>query len=277
MNNLESDFSDDTLSRSKSLLDELKVRSVIEPESYRHEFTRGLLRFRKSGAYGEIYENPNPLGNSLCASGLNKNESGSIESNSENARFSSCNRLVRIIQANPQMNWFFTGTLAPTKWVRNDFSGFYKPFSRFLHHKGIKYILVPEFHADGENIHLHGLFDSTIEPYLSMFDTRQTLPTYILNALESGEDVRNFPEYQKRFGYVSVSKVKNQDAISHYVSKYILKSIKDSECRVAHRRFYVSRGLNRPVFDIPSFDDLNSFEPDYYSAKIVKVYGKSAK
>lgn len=274
MNNFESDFSDDIESRSKSLRDELLVKSVIDPDLYHRQFKRGLVRCRRSGDNVELYENPNPLGNSMCSSGLNKLNGELIESNSENARFSSCSRLQRIIQCNPQMSFFFTGTLAPHKWVRNDFSGFYKPFSRFLWHKGIKYILVPEFHADGENIHLHGLFDSSIEPYLEPFCRSAHLPYYILDALEDGEEVFNFPEYQKRFGYVSVSRVKNPDAISHYVSKYILKSIADSECRVAHRRFYCSRDLKRPKFDIPSTEDLAFLEPSFYSAKIVKVYGK---
>lgn len=263
------------LSRSRSLLDELKVESVIDPTTYHKKFRKGFVRFRKSGEYVECYENPNPSGNSLCALGLNKFQGELIESNTENARFSSCSRLTHIIQANPQLNWFFTGTLDPKKWVRSDFKGFYVPFQRFLSHKRIKYVLVPEFHADGENIHLHGLFDSSIEPYLAMFDTNSVLPTYILDALESGQDVRNFPDYQKRFGYVSVSRVKDKDAIAHYVSKYILKSIQDSECRVAHRRFYCSTGLNRPEFLLPSTEDLCALEPNYYSAKIVKVYAKS--
>ena len=267
-------FDPDILARSKSLVDGLMVESVLDPAGYRFKFKKGFVRYRKSGKYIECYENPNPVGNSKCLYGLNKSNNVLLESNSENARFTSYNRLVRIIQSNPQMNWFFTGTLDPKKWIRNDFKGFYTPFSRFLHHKGIKYILVPEFHADGENIHLHGLFDSSIEPYLSMFDTTQPLPTYILDALEEGEDVRNFADYQKRFGYVSVSRVKDEKAIAHYVSKYILKSIKDSECRVAHRRYYCSIGLNRPVFDIPTHEDLCALVPDYYSAKIVKVYGK---
>lgn len=263
------------LSRSRSLLDELKVESVLDPTTYNKKFRKGFVRFRKSGEYVECYENPNPSGNSLCALGLNKFQGELIESNSENARFSSCSRLTHIIQANPQLNWFFTGTLDPKKWVRSDFKGFYVPFQRFLSRKRIKYVLVPEFHADGENIHLHGLFDSSIEPYLAMFDTNSVLPTYILDALESGQDVRNFPDYQKRFGYVSVSRVKDKDAIAHYVSKYILKSIQDSECRVAHRRFYCSTGLNRPEFLLPSTEDLCALEPNYYSAKIVKVYAKS--
>lgn len=263
------------LSRSKSLLDELKVESVLDPTTYNKKFRKGFVRCRKSGDYVECYENPNPCGNSLCALGLNKFQGELIESNSENARFSSCSRLTHIIQANPQLNRFFTGTFDPKKWVRSDFKGFYVPFRRFLYHKGIKHILVPEFHADGENIHLHGLFDSSIDPFLEEFDLSKPLPLFILKAIERGDEIFNFPDYQKRFGWVSVSRVKDQDAVAHYVSKYILKSIQDSECRIAHRRFYCSTGLNRPEFLVPTTDDLCALEPNYYSAKIVKVYAKS--
>lgn len=260
--------------RSRSLLDSLMVQSLLVPSDYRFLFKRGFVRYRKSGDFFDCYEVPNPNGNSGCSFGLNKNDDGLIESNSENARFTSYNRLIRIIHANAQMTYFFTGTLNPRLWARNDFKAFYKPFSRFLHHKGIKYILVPEFHADGENIHIHGLFDSSIEPYLMPFDVDSPLPRYILDAIDSGVEVFDFPDYRKRFGYVSVSRVRDAEKVAHYVSEYILKSIRDSECRVAHRRYYCSRGLNRPYFEMPTYDDLCALNPDYFSGKIVKVYGK---
>ena len=114
-------FDSDILARSKSLVDGLMVESVLDPAGYRFKFKKGFVRYRKSGKF---IENPNPIGNSKCLYGLNKSNNVLLESNSENARFTSYNRLVRIIQSNPQMNWFFTGTLDPKKCIRNDFKFF---------------------------------------------------------------------------------------------------------------------------------------------------------
>ena len=55
----------------------------------------------------KVYENPNPRGNRLCSFGLNKLQGFQNFSNSENARFSSRNRLVELIKANPDFCYFF--------------------------------------------------------------------------------------------------------------------------------------------------------------------------
>ena len=219
----------------------------------------------------KIYENPNPRGNRLCHFGLNKLQGFQNFSNSENARFSSRNRLVELIKANPDFCYFFTGTFDPKKWNSKNFNEIYKPLRRFLQNKGIKYILVAELHQSGA-IHFHGVFNASVEPYLEKFDLSKKLPKRIRDGiLKENRELFNFPTYAKRFGWVSIEKIRNLDAVACYVSKYITKSFDDEKNRISYRRFFASKNLSRPFNDIPKENDVLEFEPIRLSKKIPMV------
>ena len=219
----------------------------------------------------KVYENPNPRGNRLCSFGLNKLQGFQNFSNSENARFSSRNRLVELIKANPDFCYFFTGTFDPKKWNSKNFQEIYKPLRRFLQNKGIKYILVAELHQSGA-IHFHGVFNETVEPYLENFDLSKKLPKRIRDGiLKEDRKLFNFPSYAKRFGWVSIEKIRNLDAVACYVSKYITKSFEDEKNRISYRRFFASKNLSRPFNDIPKEKDVLDFEPIRLSKKIPMV------
>ena len=219
----------------------------------------------------KVYENPNPRGNRLCSFGLNKLQGFQNFSNSENARFSSRNRLVELIKANPDFCYFFTGTFDPKKWNSKNFQEIYKPLRRFLQNKGIKYILVAELHQSGA-IHFHGVFNETVEPFLENFDLSKKLPKRIRDGiLNEDRKLFNFPSYAKRFGWVSIEKIRNLDAVACYVSKYITKSFEDEKNRISYRRFFASKNLSRPFNDIPKEKDVLDFEPIRLSKKIPMV------
>ena len=219
----------------------------------------------------KVYENPNPRGNRLCSFGLNKLQGFQNFSNSENARFSSRNRLVELIKANSDFCYFFTGTFDPKKWNSKNFQEIYNPLRRFLQNKGIKYILVAELHQSGA-IHFHGVFNETVEPYLENFDLTKKLPKRIRDGiLKEDRKLFNFPSYAKRFGWVSIEKIRNLDAVACYVSKYITKSFEDEKNRISYRRFFASKNLSRPFNDIPKEKDVLDFEPIRLSKKIPMV------
>ena len=222
----------------------------------------------------KVYENPNPRGNLLCSFGLNKLQGFQNFSNSENARFSSRNRLIELIKANPDFCYFFTGTFDPKKWNSKNFQEIYKPLRRFLQNKGIKYILVAELHQSGA-IHFHGVFNETVEPYLENFDLSKRLPKRIRDGiLKEDRKLFNFPSYANRFGWVSIEKIRNLDAVACYVSKYISKSFEDEKNRISYRRFFASKNLSRPFNDIPKENDVIDFKPSRCSKKIPMVYFK---
>lgn len=219
----------------------------------------------------KVYENPNPRGNRLCRFGLNKLQGFQNFSNSENARFSSRNRLVELIKANPDFCYFFTGTFDPKRWNSKNFKEIYRPLRRFLQNKGIKYILVAELHKNGA-IHFHGVFNATVEPYLEKFDLSKKLPKRIRDGiLKENRELFNFPTYAKRFGWVSIEKIRNLDSVACYVSKYIVKSFDDEKNRISYRRFFASKNLSRPFNDFPKENDVLDFEPIRMSRKIPMV------
>lgn len=90
----------------------------------------------------------------------------------------------------------------------------------------LKYLLVPEQHKNGA-WHFHGLFDgialeSLVQNEYGYFD---------------------IPYYRKRFGFVSLSAVKDHNKTASYITKYISKDFTASGVEVGKHLFYASRGL----------------------------------
>lgn len=256
---------------SKTLTDEIKVRTILDPEGLHEECRRGFLKMKIINDYEfSIFENPNPRGNPLCRLGLNKHNGEVLISNSENARFAARNRLIEIIKANTDFDYFFTGTFNPKKWNRKNFSELKGSFTRWLRRRGIKYILIPEPHKDG-SIHFHGFFNKTIEPYLAEFDLSQKLPKRITDGIKDGRKIYNCPDYAKMFGWVSIEKIRSLEACAVYVSKYVSKSFDNDEARFSYHRYFCSIGLKRPFNDVPTLENTEGFEPVRFSSKIVKA------
>lgn len=259
-----------TFKRSLALPGEINVLSILDPDALRYRFKKKIYRMRVINENEfHIYENPNPSGNSLCSLGLNKKNGDVLVSNSDNARFSARNRLIEIIKANTDFNYFFTGTFNPKKWDRKNFSELHSSLTRWLRRRGIKYILIPEPHKDG-SIHFHGFFNETIEPYLSEFDLSKNLPARITDGIKEGRKILNCPEYAKMFGWVSIEKIRSLEACAVYVSKYVSKSFDNDEARFTYHRYFCSTGLKRPFFDIPNEKYLE-INPERFSSKIVKA------
>lgn len=95
----------------------------------------------------------------------------------------------------------------------------------------LKYILVPEFHSDGEHYHFHGLFSDVSG--LNFVDSGHVTP--------SGDKVFNLINYS--FGFSYCVQVKFTDRISAYITKYITKDLLN---RIkGKKRYLCSKGLNR--------------------------------
>lgn len=272
---IETEIALKTFEASKTLADEIKVRTILDQEGLDFECRKGWLKMRVINDNEFcIFKNPNPRGNPLCACGLNKNGAETIVSNSENARFQARNRLIEIIKANSDFNYFFTGTFDPRKWNRKNFRELLNSLTRWLRRREIKYILIPEPHKDG-SIHFHGFFNASVEPFLAEFDLSQKLPRRITDGLKEGREIFNCPDYAKMFGWVSIEKVRNLEASAVYVSKYVSKSFDNDGARFSYHRYFCSIGLKRPYDDIPTEKKIDGFIPVRYSSKIVKVTYKN--
>lgn len=139
----------------------------------------------------------------------------------------------------------------------DDLKTYMKDLGKFInnyhtHHKSkIDYELIPEHHKDGA-WHMHGLLHGILPKHL------------ITN--ENG--YLDFPMYSKKFGYCSLSPVRDHEAVSKYITKYITKDLANRS--LGERLYYCSKGLNKPkeLFRlenvIPDFIDWDFEHEDGY-------------
>lgn len=130
--------------------------------------------------------------------------------------------------------YFATFTLAEEKQDRFDLRGFIKDLGNWIgnynkkYKCSLKYLIIPERHKNGA-WHAHGL--------LMGVDEKST----VIN--EHG--YLDIPYYRNRFGYISLSRIKDNKKTANYVTKYITKdsaATADTMQKGAHL-YYASRGL----------------------------------
>ena len=134
--------------------------------------------------------------------------------------------------------YFVTLTVDGSKLDRYDLGEYIKKLGQFIrnyrrkYEANIQYLLIPEKHTDGA-WHMHGLLKGIPKEHL-------TVNKY---------GYKDWEEYSKRFGYISIDDIRSQIAVSKYITKYISKSINtgrgvtDKESKL----YYCSRGLKKHV------------------------------
>jgi len=134
-----------------------------------------------------------------------------------------------------EFDYFVTLTLDPKKYNRYDLDGFIKDLGQFIrnyrrvHGLDIQYLLIPERHSDGA-WHMHGLMKGIPEEYLHI----------------NGNGYLDWKAYKDRFGWISLDKVRNKEAVSKYITKYITKEQFGKSMNEKHKKlYYVTRGLKQ--------------------------------
>ena len=127
-------------------------------------------------------------------------------------------------------DYFITLTISPEKYDRYDLKTYIKDLGKFInnyntvHHSKISYVLIPEQHKDGA-WHMHGL-------------TSGILPKH----LETNKNgYLDFAMYAKKFGFCSLSPIKNHEAVCKYITKYVTKELFSRS--YGERCYYCSKGL----------------------------------
>lgn len=137
-----------------------------------------------------------------------------------------------------EFDYFVTLTLNKQYLDRYDLKEYIKKLGQFIrdyrkkYNADIQYLLIPEKHTDGA-WHMHGLMKGIPKEHLSL----------------NKYGYKDWEEYSKRFGYISIDEVKNEIAVSKYITKYISKSI-DTGRGVTEKEsklYYCSRGLKKPI------------------------------
>lgn len=170
--------------------------------------------------------------------------------------------------------YFVTLTLDPTKYNRNDLGKFKKDLMQFVRDKRKKYkqegserlsvLFVPENHKDGA-WHMHGLINGLPESATAPF-VRGKHPKKLIDG-----GFLNWPDYEKKFGFVSLGIIRDQTATVLYTTKYINKNIEALADMKGDHLYMASRPLEkaRKVSDVyahsPELDSVASNEYKFCS------------
>ena len=148
-------------------------------------------------------------------------------------------------------DWFFTGTLNPQKYDRTDLDKFHKSLTQWIrnynkkYNTKIKFLIIPELHKDGKSWHIHGFLYGLPVEHLKQFQIGDAMGKGLADKVKKGDTVYNWVSYLNKFGFCDLEPIRNHEAVSKYITKYINKNLATSVTELNAHQFYSSRGLNR--------------------------------
>lgn len=162
-------------------------------------------------------------------------------------------RIFELAYCNP-WDFFFTGTIDPNKFDRTDLEKFHKVLTQFLRNYArlhnlpkIDFLFIPELHSDGKSWHIHGFIHGLPIEHLKQFQIGDTMGKSLAQKVKNGDIVYNWLSYSKKFGFCDLEPIRNHEAVSKYITKYINKSLATSVTKLNAHLYYHSRGLNTAV------------------------------
>lgn len=141
-------------------------------------------------------------------------------------------RRVRELALCNAWEYFGTFTLASDKQDRNDLALFYKRFGEWVGNYNkrygthLKYLLIPEQHKNGA-WHAHGLLSGVAKESL----------------VRNEFGYLDMPAYRKRFGFISLSEIRDRFRTANYITKYISKDLSGTNLGRNRNGYISSRGL----------------------------------
>lgn len=147
-------------------------------------------------------------------------------------------------------DFFFTATLDPKKYDRTDLEVFHKSLTQWLRDYSKKYgikihfLLIPELHSDGRSWHMHGFLDGLPIEHLKQFKIGDRMGKSLAEKVKNGDVVYNWVPYSEKFGFCDLELIRDELAVSKYVTKYITKDLQKNVTELNAHQYYHSRGLN---------------------------------
>ena len=153
-------------------------------------------------------------------------------------------RAYDLIRCNPELNAFITLTFNKEQIDRTSYTAIIKELSVWLDNrvrrKGLKYILCPEHHKDGEGIHFHGLMNL------------DSLKLENSGHKRKGKVVYNISDFN--FGFTTVLRITGENSVeacAGYIFKYMSKQCQQK----IGGRYYLSGGdLSEPRYEYFNVD-----------------------
>lgn len=201
-----------------------------------------------------------------CVDFLDDNDSErGNEENKKHSQYVSMARSKQMIYGIARSNewkYFLTLTFDRTITDSSDYGLVVKRAQNWLHNiskricPNLKYLVVPELHADGKHWHLHGLLSGCDE--LTLKDSG--------HKTKNGMTIYNLLNW--RFGFSTVTRIQDKNRVSAYISKYITKEL--VSVTKGRQRYWASNNVIRPSELCEHDFDSRSFE------EILKAYSKDA-
>lgn len=176
-------------------------------------------------------------------------------------------RMIYEYAACNKFDFFFTGTLDPVKYDRYDRETFHSDLTQWIrnlnrnHSCDISFLFVPEQHKDGA-WHVHGLLSGIPANMLHQFRIGDDMGKAIADKVIAGQSVYTWLQYSKKFGFCSLMPVKNQEAVSKYIVKYITKEIVSAVPK-GKQSFWHSKDLKCAMVIMKGQISELPFKPDY--------------
>lgn len=160
-------------------------------------------------------------------------------------------------------DWFVTLTFDPQLVDSTNYDTVVACIKKFIDRNrktlapDLVYLLVPEFHADKEKFHFHGLFADV--GYMQFVESGLSD--------HSGNMIYNI--YDWKYGFSTATKIQDSKKVSGYITKYITK-----ECMIHtknKRRYLSSKNIKRPQVSkinspVDLMDIIETYQPDYISS-----------
>lgn len=228
----------------------MNLQSLKSPKRLRDQT---IIKVYRNGEYNKIKV---VKMNSLRVSGVEdeddlKSPKGSVNSVKLSENISRAKSHIFDIAFCNEWQFFFTGTLDPKKYNRSDLEKFHKDLTKWIsnqnriHNYNIKYCLIPELHpSDKTSWHMHGFLSGIPDSQIKQFQIGDKMSGKMAALIRSGRDLYNWLPYSEKFGFCDLEPIRNVEAVSKYVSKYINKSLGCDVTAVGAHLYYHSRGLN---------------------------------
>lgn len=160
-------------------------------------------------------------------------------------------RLFDLVSCNPDCNMMVTLTLNGEDFPRDDWDAIIPKLSTWLDNatrrRGMKYILVPEYHKDGKSIHFHGFIN---ESALTL--ARAINPNTGKPIKQNGRAVYNVTNW--KYGFTTAVRVGSSDLDQTSSAKYVLKYITKHSDKIGGRFYLHGGALLEPTYEYLNVD-----------------------
>lgn len=154
-------------------------------------------------------------------------------------------KLYDLVRCNWDLDCMVTLTFDADKIDRESYGDIVKALSGWLANRvrrnGLKYVAVPEYHADGKAVHIHALCNFA------------ALSTIYSGVRQKGRNVYNITDYP--YGYTAVVRLGCTDADRQAVAAYVCKYITKGNAKVGGRYFLHGGRLDKPTVVLRELSD----------------------